>query len=92
MKQVVAPVMESRTRQRIVSLLYSAPQGPSEIATALGLSQPYISNHLAALKSHQLVTSRRMGRKSVYELEGTARAAIMNALSSLEPAPVRRKG
>ena len=82
MKQVVAPVMESRTRQRIVSLLYSAPQGPSEIATALGLSQPYISNQLAALKSHRLVTSRRVGRKSVSQLEDKAKAAMMTALSS----------
>ncbi|WP_406636012.1 ArsR/SmtB family transcription factor [Pseudarthrobacter quantipunctorum] len=82
MKQLVAPVMESHTRQRIVSLLYSAPQGPSEIATALGLSQPYISNQLAALKSHRLVTSRRVGRKSVYQLEDKAKAAMMTALSS----------
>ena len=82
MKQVVAPVMESRTRQRIVSLLYSAPQGPSEIATALGLSQPYVSNQLAALKSHRLVTSRRVGRKSVYQLEDKAKAAMVTALSS----------
>lgn len=92
MKQVVAPVMESRTRQRIVSLLYSAPQGPSEIATALGLSQPYVSNHLAALKSHQLVTSRRVGRKSVYELEERAQTAIMAALSAFEPNRTRGAG
>ncbi|HEU4667025.1 MAG TPA: metalloregulator ArsR/SmtB family transcription factor [Arthrobacter sp.] len=92
MKQVVAPVMDSRTRQRIVSLLYSAPQGPSEIATALGLSQPYISNHLAALKSHRLVTSRRVGRKSVYELEDRAQAAVAHALSSFALSPRSAKG
>jgi DNA-binding transcriptional ArsR family regulator len=82
MKHVVAPVMESPTRQRIVSLLYSAPQGPSEIAATLGLSQPYVSNHLALLKSHQLVTSRRAGRKAVYELEDRARAAMAQALAT----------
>lgn len=84
---MVAPVMESETRQRIISLLYSAPQGPTEIASALGLSQPYISNHLAALTSHRLVTSHREGRKSVYELEGKARAAMMVALASCAEVP-----
>ncbi|WP_354263358.1 metalloregulator ArsR/SmtB family transcription factor [Arthrobacter sp. OAP107] len=73
--------MESETRQRIIALLYSAPQGPTEIASMLGLSQPYISNHLAALKSHRLVKSHREGRKSVYELEDKARAAMMAALA-----------
>lgn len=87
MKQMVAPVMESQTRQRIISLLYSAPQGPTEIASALGLSQPYISNHLAALKSHHLVKSHQEGRKAVYELEDQARAAMMAAIASFEHVP-----
>jgi DNA-binding transcriptional ArsR family regulator len=82
MKQIVAPVMESKTRQKIISLLYSAPQGPTEIATALGLSQPYISNQLAALKSHRLVKSQRLGRRSVYELEDRARAVLADAFTS----------
>ncbi|AMB42182.1 ArsR family transcriptional regulator [Paenarthrobacter ureafaciens] len=86
MKQVVAPVLESQTRQRIISLLYSAPLGPTEIASTLGLSQSYISNHLAALKSHHLVTSHRNGRKSVYELEDKARAAVMAALAGFSQA------
>lgn len=77
--------MESHTRQRIVSLLYSVPQGPTEIAAALGLSQPCVSNHLAALKSHQLVTSRREGRKSVYDLAEGARTAMTQALLSAGP-------
>lgn len=76
--------MESQTRRKIISLLYSAPQGPTEIATALSLSQPYISNQLAALKSHRLVKSHRVGRKSVYELEDKARAAMTTALASFE--------
>ena len=84
MKQLVAPVMESETRQRIIALLYSVPQGPTEIASMLGLSQPYISNHLAALKSHHLVKCHREGRKSVYELEDEARVAMMAALASFE--------
>ena len=84
MKQIVAPVMESQARQRIISLLFSAPQGPTEIASILGLSQPYISNHLAALKSHRLVRSQRLGRRTVYELEDKARQGMMQAFSSAE--------
>lgn len=84
MKAVVAPVLASAARQRIIALLYSAPQGPSELATALGLSQPYISNHLAALKSHQLVKCQRLGRTAVYELEDSAREAMMQAFTSFE--------
>lgn len=86
MKQVVAPVMESETRQKIISLLYSAPQGPTQIARTLGFSQSYISNHLTFLKSHQLVTSRRHGRTALYELEGATRKAMTRALAGM-PGP-----
>ena len=79
--------MESQTRQRIISLLYSAPQGPTEIAGTLGLSQSYISNHLAALKSYRLVKSHRKGRKSVYELQDKARAAMTAALAGFAAVP-----
>lgn len=87
MKQTVAPVMASRTRQKIMSLLYSAPQGPTQLARTLGLSRPYISNHLAVLKSHRLVTLGRSGRKAVYDVEAETRVAMQHALSGVLSRP-----
>ena len=81
---MVAPVLASPTRQKIIALLYLEPQGPSELAAVLGLSQPYISNHLAAMRSHRLVTSHRRGRRALYELEDRARNAMAQALSDFE--------
>lgn len=83
MKAVVAPVLASPARQKIIALLYSAPQGPSDLAAALGLSQPYISNHLAVLKSHRLVRCERVGRRALYDLEESIRSAMQGALAGV---------
>jgi DNA-binding transcriptional ArsR family regulator len=73
MKAVVAPVLANPARQEIMALLYLAPRTPSELAAVLGLSQSYISNLLAALKGHRLVTSERSGRKVLYDLDERVR-------------------
>lgn len=83
MKAVVAPVLDSPARQKIITLLYLEPRSPSELAAALGLSQPYISNHLAALKSHHMVRSQRVGRRALYELEEPVRSALQGALAGV---------
>jgi DNA-binding transcriptional ArsR family regulator len=83
MKAVVAPVLANPARQEIMALLYIEPRTPSELAAALGLSQSYISNLLAALRGHRLVTSKRMGRKVLYDLDDRVRAAMQEALPGL---------
>lgn len=80
MKAGVAPVLANPARQEIVRLLYVAPRTPSELSAALGLSQSYVSNLLAALKGHRLVTSERMGRNVLYDLDDRVRPAMQGVL------------
>ena len=80
MKAVVAPVLANPARQEIMRLLYLAPRTPSELSAALGLSQSYISNLLAALKGHHLVTSERSGRKVLYDLDERVRPAMQGKI------------
>lgn len=58
-------------RLHIVQVLAGGPHDVASISTAIGCSQPRTSQRLALLKSHQLLTSHREGRRNVYEL-GTA--------------------
>lgn len=52
-------------------LLVALGDGESDVATlsaSLGLSQPRTSQHLALLRAHHLVASRRVGRRALYRL------------------------
>ncbi len=56
---------------RLVMLLLISEQQElcvCELTTALGLSQPKISRHLALLKSNEILVSRRQGQWVYYSL------------------------
>ncbi len=55
-------------RLRILELLVSGPKNVSEIVELTGLSQPNVSAHLRCLRDCHLVKTRKLGRKTFYEL------------------------
>lgn len=76
----VAEVMQglaSPARIRILARLLDAPCSVGELAEALGLGQPTVSNHLRLLRHLDLVTGRRDGRSVVYELHDAHVAALL---------------
>ena len=55
-------------RLMILDCLHSGPKSVGELVEALGLPQANVSQHLAALRSHELVTTRREGNTIRYSL------------------------
>jgi ArsR family transcriptional regulator len=56
------------TRLRILALLREREREPSELASTLEVAPSGISQHLALLRAHHLVTARRQGTHLQYAL------------------------
>jgi ArsR family transcriptional regulator len=56
------------TRLRILSLLRERERDPSELASTLDVAPSGISQHLALLRAHHLVTASREGTRLHYAL------------------------
>lgn len=72
MNEELEPVAElfkalsSSSRLRILQLLADGPATVGHLATASGLSQPLVSQHLRTLRSAGLVSVQRSGREAHY--------------------------
>jgi DNA-binding transcriptional ArsR family regulator len=56
------------TRCRLLLLLLDGPAYPGQLADALGLTRPNVSNHLSCLRGCGLVVATPEGRQVRYEL------------------------
>ncbi|MFO7651842.1 MAG: metalloregulator ArsR/SmtB family transcription factor [bacterium] len=61
-------LMALETRQRIFDLLGSEPRTVGDLARRLGISQPAVSQHLAALREAGFVLDERRGQCVYYAL------------------------
>ena len=59
------------TRRQVFELLQQGPRSVGELAAALPVSRPAVSQHLRVLESAGLVTHRRQGTRHLYELDGS---------------------
>jgi ArsR family transcriptional regulator len=64
----VLKALSDPTRLRIVNLLDGHSLCVSDMQEVLGLSQPFISRHLAALRAANLVRTQRQGARVCYSL------------------------
>ena len=58
--------LASPARRRVLALVRDAPRSVTELAGELGVSQPAVSQHLAALRDAELVTVEVDGRRRIY--------------------------
>ena len=58
------------TRRQVFELLRSGPRSVGELAEALPVSRPAVSQHLRVLEEAGLVTHRRDGTRRLYGLNG----------------------
>lgn len=58
--------LASPARRRVLTLVRDAPKSVTELAGELGVSQPAVSQHLAALRDARLVTVEVDGRRRIY--------------------------
>jgi DNA-binding transcriptional ArsR family regulator len=71
------------TRRVIIDRLRQAPESVGEIARGLPVSRPAVSQHLAVLRRHGLVSQRREGRRQVYRLDPSGLLALRQYVETL---------
>jgi DNA-binding transcriptional ArsR family regulator len=81
------------TRRTVYERLTAGERSVSELGQGLPISQPAVSQHLAALKAAGLVGERREGRRVFYRIEPTGLAPLIDWLGRYRafwPAKVER--
>jgi len=73
-------LMANENRLAILCALGGGARPVGELAEMLGASQPNVSQHLAKLKSLQLVAAKREGTTILYSLASKDAAAIIAVL------------
>ena len=71
------------TRRAIVERLAERPRAVGELADALPISRPAVSQHLKVLKDAGLVTERAAGTRRIYRIDPVAVAALRDQLDTL---------
>jgi DNA-binding transcriptional ArsR family regulator len=68
------------TRRAVLDRLAGGERSVAQITEALPVSQPAVSQHLAALKAAGLVGERREGRRTFYRIEPQGLAPLIDWL------------
>ena len=70
------------SRRAIVECLAERPQAVGELARALPISRPAVSQHLKVLKDAGLVAERVAGTRRIYRLDPAGVAALRDQLDT----------
>jgi DNA-binding transcriptional ArsR family regulator len=71
------------TRRAIFELLVTKPQPVRELADALPVSRPAVSQHLKVLKKSGLVVDRPQGTRRIYRVDPTGVTAMREYLDRM---------
>jgi DNA-binding transcriptional ArsR family regulator len=71
------------TRRAIFELLVGRPQPVRELADALPVSRPAVSQHLKMLKQSGLVVDRAVGTRRIYRVDPSGVAAMREYLDQM---------
>ena len=74
--------MGDRTRRAIIECLAERPLAVGELARALPVSQPAVSQHLKVLKAAGLVAERAAGARRIYRLNPIGVEALRDQLDA----------
>ncbi len=67
--EAVLEALGDRTRRQIVHRLRAGPSSVGELAAALPVSRPAVSQHLTVLRRSGLVSYEQLGTRNVYRLD-----------------------
>jgi DNA-binding transcriptional ArsR family regulator len=71
------------TRRQLFELLRQGPRSVNELAEALPVSQPAVSQHLKVLKRARLVKSRKRGNQRIYTINPDGLAELRDYVEGL---------
>lgn len=74
-------LLSDSTRLRIFWLLCHSEECVSNIAAAIGMTDPAVSHHLKNLKQNGFVESRREGKEVYYKLSNNEKAQLMHKIA-----------
>jgi DNA-binding transcriptional ArsR family regulator len=80
---LVLDALGDPTRRAILELLREGPRPVGELAGALPVSRPAVSQHLAVLKAAGLVADRPAGRRRLYAVDPAGLDALRAYLEGL---------
>ena len=81
--EAVLEALGDRTRRQIVDRLRAGPSSVGELAAALPVSRPAVSQHLRVLKEAGLVTDRADGTRRIYQIRPQGVQAIHGYLDQM---------
>ena len=67
--EAVLEALGDRTRRQIVQRLRAGPSSVGDLAAALPVSRPAVSQHLTVLRRSGLVSYEELGTRNVYRLD-----------------------
>jgi DNA-binding transcriptional ArsR family regulator len=76
--------MANPKRLAILELISRSEMPVGELASRVGLSQSALSQHLAKLRAHNLVSTRRDAQTIYYSSRSESVRAVLETLKSLE--------
>jgi DNA-binding transcriptional ArsR family regulator len=76
-------VLGDARRRRILELLAAREMSVGALAAELGITQPSVTQHLAALRGVRLVSSEKRGTSSIYSIEPGPLAEVTAWITSL---------
>ncbi|MBO9112462.1 MULTISPECIES: metalloregulator ArsR/SmtB family transcription factor [Rhizobium/Agrobacterium group] len=80
---VLLSAMANKRRLQVLVLLQEAERSVNELATAVGISQSALSQHLGKLRKHNLVSTRRDGQTIYYRSNDERVLRILHTLAAL---------
>lgn len=81
--KVILRVLANEGRMQIMCCLTARERSVHEIMDYTGLRQPAVSQHLAKLRQHGLVCSRREGKEVFYTLGSVRVRDLLNSLDDV---------
>lgn len=78
--EVTLAALADPTRRAILELLRDGPRSVGEIAEAMPVSRPAVSQHLGVLRQARLVTEERQGTRHLYQADAAGLAALKRYL------------
>ncbi len=76
-------VLANERRMMILCQLSGGERSVGELLPLIGISQSALSQHLAVLRSDELVTTRREGQSIRYRIADPAAAQVMTTLAAI---------
>ncbi len=72
--------LASQKRLLILCRLHTGEKSVTELQESLGIGQSALSQHLAYLRQHQIVRTRRDGAKIIYSIADASAQELMDVL------------